>query len=904
VLRRTAAPLFVLLSLLHVACTASASAPPEPELVSAGEPPSPGPVPPDAGITDAGSLDPNDDEDPVATQQTYAAKGLYTYPNQFSEVPDGAFSVADDVVIRREGIVETRRGFYPATGAFPSGSLEALTSFGGFLVGHTSGGKVVRTSDSGATWTEYSGTYTPPTDRRTRFLEMAKSLYMTTSAGVYRLDSAAGTWGAAGVPQAVGGTATLTGSSGFLTANAATAYRLVWGFRNDNNRIILGAPSGRINIANPSGAVSSKNVSLVVPVPDWVTTSHFLQVYRADTSAAADIPAGDDMALAYEAYPTASEVSARTMTVTDIAPDALKGASLYSSPNTGIPGSEKFQPPVCYDIAEYKGRMWCASTTQRQRLLLTLLSVESASGGLFSGAAIVLKQGTTEETYTASTATEVLPTTFKITTTGTVSQQVAATVESLIRCINARSGGMAYAYYVSGEYDSPGQLLIESRGLGDAEIVVRAMSAPRAWAPVLRQRIEGDYDTFAVTRASDIVYVSSPIIHGLVAGQSVVLDSYEVAGDATLFPSGAKTIATIVSPTEFTYAETGADATASGDIFYLTADPEVTSEPSDQPNAVAYSEFGEPDAVPLANYIEVGSANFDVLRVIALGSSLFIFKEDGTYILSGNSPETFNVQGFPTPAKLLAPESAVVLGNAIYALTDQGVVRFTESGAQVVSRPIEGDLLPLYSGDAATRETLKSVAFGVSYETEREYHLFLPSSSSDTYATQAYVYNYATQTWVRWTKPATAGHVNTADGKEYLGEAGRASALVERKTRTSADWQDATGVAIDARVDWAVRTGQDPSGFKQWQKSAVYYANTADYPAPESVTLAFSTELAPTPTSGPFPTSGVPFVWTYVPLEQSRSQTLTVSAQAGEAGKCLAITGLSVDFFTSGTKLR
>jgi hypothetical protein len=896
VLRRTAAPLFVLLSLLHVACTASASAPPEPELVSAGEPPSPGPVPPDAG-----SVDPNDDEEPVATQQTYAAKGLYTYPNEFSEVPDGAFSVADDVVIRREGIVETRRGFYPATGAFPSGSLEALTSFGGFLVGHTSGGKVVRTSDSGATWTEYSGTYTPPTDRRTRFLEMAKSLYMTTSAGVYRLDSAAGTWGAAGVPQAVVGTAALAGdASGFLPANAQTAYRFVWGIRNGNDRIILGAPSGRVSVTNPSGASNSDNVSLVVRVPSWVTTSHFLQVYRADTSATADIPAGDDMALVYEAYPTGGEIDARTMTLPDdVTPDSLKGASLYSAPNTGIPGSEKFQPPVCVDLAEFKGRMWCASTTQRQRMLLTLLSVDSAAGGMKDGDGLILTPDPDAlppsfEQYTAGTAES--GTTFKRYTAGTATQNVADTALSLVRVINANSTAFV-AHYVSAEYDSPGQILIEALNLGAPEFTLGGVKGGAYWAPAFRYSFTVD----SLSRTGSTVTATTLVAHGLSAGQDVTLTA--LSGTAN-FPAGTKRVDTVPSTTTFTYTEAGATVSSGSDTGWLTTPPELESDPSDQPHAVAYSEFGEPDAVPLANYIEVGSANFAVLRVIALGSSLFIFKEDGTYILSGNSPETFNVQGFPTPAKLLAPESAVVLGNAIYALTDQGVVRFTESGAQVVSRPIEGDLLPLYSGDAAMKAVLTEVAFGVSYETEREYHLFLPSSSSDTYATQAYVYNYATQTWVRWTKPATAGHVNTADGKEYLGEAGRASALVERKTRTSADWQDATGVAIDARVDWAVRTGQDPSGFKQWQKAAVYYSNTTANPAPETITLAFSTELAPTPTSGPFPTSGVPFVWTYVPLEQSRSQTLTVSAQAGEAGKCLAITGLSVDFFTSGTKLR
>ena len=37
--------------------------------------------------------------------------GLYTNPNQFSEVPKGSLSVAKNIVIDKGGVAESRRGF-------------------------------------------------------------------------------------------------------------------------------------------------------------------------------------------------------------------------------------------------------------------------------------------------------------------------------------------------------------------------------------------------------------------------------------------------------------------------------------------------------------------------------------------------------------------------------------------------------------------------------------------------------------------------------------------------------------------------------------------------------------------------------------------------------------------------
>lgn len=833
-------------------------------------------------------------EPPVPSQQTYSARGLYTYPNQLSEVPDGAFSRADEAVIRRDGIVETRRGFNTTSGTLGAAGdrFRTLTDFAGVLVGHTSAGQVA--AYNGTAWSAYTGTYTAPTSNRMRFLQMAKSLYFTTDEGVKRLDALDGTPMAAGVPQALGGTVALVSpaGAGWFPADSQTAYRLVWGYRTVNNRVILGAPSGRMPLTNPSGG-STKDVTVTAPVPSWVTEDYFLQVHRADTSATAAIPAADDMALVYEVYPTAAEIAAGLMTFTDITPDELKGAPLYSSPNTGTPGSEKFQPPVCADLTEYKGRMWCASTTQRQRISLTLLSVDATSGGMGLGNGFVFGG----EAYRARASEDPAFLEFKLYTSGTASENIANTAQSLVRIVNEASA-LFNAYYISGEYDNPGQFIIEAKELGDPAFTTFAIGTGKWVAPALR----GQFTSNSIARVGTTVTVGTTEAHGLVAGEPVEL---VVSPSPSNFPVGIKTVVTTPTTTSFTYTEAGAATSSVGAGTWRNAAPLLTSDPENAPNGLAYSEFGEPDAVPLANYLTVGSANYAVTRVVALGATLFIFKEgEGVFVLTGDTPETFNVEKFPTPAKLLAPDSVVILGNNIYGLTDQGVMAFSEDGARIVSRPIEGTLRNLYAGGSALTTNVGVQAFGVSYETEREYWLFMPQSSVDTYAQQAFVFNYATQAWTRWAFPAHSGYVLPGADVAYLGRYDTNAVRVERKTLTAADYQDSAGIAINLNVDWVVRTGGDPSAYKNWQKVTVM----AERPTLTNTFLLLTTEIwaaaGNDPISGILPFEGLPYVQTYIPEDVQRSQTLTVGVSAGESGIRYAITGLSVDYTASGTSLR
>jgi hypothetical protein len=217
------------------------------------------------------------------------------------------------------------------------------------------------------------------------------------------------------------------------------------------------------------------------------------------------------------------------------------------------------------------------------------------------------------------------------------------------------------------------------------------------------------------------------------------------------------------------------------------ATPGKASSAESYSHYLAYSKESEYEAVPRANYLEVGSRAYAIKRIVALRDSLFIFKEDGIYRLTGSSASNFSVETFDNSTRLVASNSVVVLNNLIFGLFDQGVCTISESGVSIVSREIEGDL-KLLQGDNLTN--YKNLTFGVPYETDRKYLMWLSELSADLYPTVGYVYNVMTSSWTTYDKAAKAGVVNPVNDKLYLAAGGQVYLSRERKAYSRADYAD------------------------------------------------------------------------------------------------------------------
>lgn len=321
----------------------------------------------------------------MANTNLTKARGLSTFSN-YLDLPEGSLLKAKNVNIDRDGIIEPRRGF----GQYGNISEKAkqLLSYKNRLLVH---------NDTEISWDNGSAVFTDFTDSyseieaglRIKYIELNGNLFLTTSAGIKKIsavDTASlgtATESLAGPISAVDIYATLNyTSAGFLLDYSKVSYRVIWGKKDNNSNLILGAPSERFEITNSSSVTC--NVDLEISVPNGVDNTYFYQVYRTNvaqivlpsTQPLADlglISSGDEMRLVYEA---AYDGVSSSVTFSDITPEDFRdgGTPLYTNEASGEGILQSnYRPPFAKDIATYKNTAFYGNTKNFQRMDLALL---------------------------------------------------------------------------------------------------------------------------------------------------------------------------------------------------------------------------------------------------------------------------------------------------------------------------------------------------------------------------------------------------------------------------------------------------------------------------------------------------------------------------------------------------
>lgn len=407
-------------------------------------------------------------------------RGLQTYPNQISKAQPGAMVLGQNIVLDRDDVLEIRRGMkqYGTQLSFSSAQkVNKFYEFAGALLASYKD-KMTRDSDGAGTWSDYSGTFAPPTGALVmRSAQANKNFYLATSTGVKKLETPSSAFTTAGMVRALDGTAATTGVAGWMSDSTQVAYRIVWGIKDANTNLVLGAPSQRIIAVNSSGG--TRNISLSFNIPAGITVSHFFQVYRSVMSTGVAVVPVDELGLVYEASPTAGEITAKAVTFTDITPENLRGATLYTSPSQQGILQQNDEPPLARDIVNFKGHQFYFNTISKHRFFLTLISV--------SGTGLVINDTITigGVVYTAKGAEAAASGQFLVSTGGTPADNIEVTAISLVRVINTYASNTGvYAYYVSGYNDLPGRIMLEERSIGGAAFVLIS-SRGNAFNPVL-----------------------------------------------------------------------------------------------------------------------------------------------------------------------------------------------------------------------------------------------------------------------------------------------------------------------------------------------------------------------------------------------------------------------------------
>jgi hypothetical protein len=209
-----------------------------------------------------------------------------------------------------------------------------------------------------------------------------------------------------------------------------------------------------------------------------------------------------------------------------------------------------------------------------------------------------------------------------------------------------------------------------------------------------------------------------------------------------------------------------ASSTAVGNSFtpkLPTSGSTVISSDNAQKNAIYVSKRDQPEGVPITNFFLVGSAEHSIDRIVSLSDSVFIFKKDGIFRMTGEIIDNFRVYLYDDTNVLIAPDSAITYNDAVFCFTNQGIMAVTASSPILVSKDIQETILK-----KVNFTDIDLYTFGMAYETDRKYILFTINNSGDSPANIAFVFDSITQAWTTWAVTARAGFINPEDDKIYL----------------------------------------------------------------------------------------------------------------------------------------
>ena len=383
----------------------------------------------------------------------------------------------------------------------------------------------------------------------------------------------------------------------------------------------------------------------------------------------------------------------------------------------------------------------------------------------------------------------------KASTTVTAAQAIDQTARSLVRMINEQPTSTVNAYYTSNSSSLPGQINLESKLINDIPFYVQASSVatgasfnPNIEPIKVESSLYGAQINYITTntvefRTQNTVGNLQP--HGLINGDKVFISLATVSVPTQYF-TGIFTV-TRIDDYRFTINVTTSGFTSGSNNFSWSKLSDVSvSNNETRPNRVYYSKLLQPEAVPLLNYFDIGSEDEAILRIFPLRDSLFVFKQDGLFRISGETAP-FVVTLFDTSCVLIAPDTVSVANNIVYGWTTKGISNITEAGVTEISRPIDTAILKL----ASTNYTNFSTAsWGLGYDSDNSYSVYTCAETDDELATVGFRYSNLTNSWTNIRRSQTCGVINPVNDRIYTGSGTTNVIDQERKSFDRTDYAD------------------------------------------------------------------------------------------------------------------
>ena len=681
-------------------------------------------------------------------------------------------------------------------------------------------------------------------DYRLKTAIAASTFYMATDKGVMALEDSTST-----VPRLSGIAEPLkpvtavvldtvsTVIPGFLDPEKAVAYRILFGYVDSHKAVHLGPPSVKFTVKNAS-TTTQASVRLLIPLltaptdaAESIVEGTFVRLYRS-VMATTEALTSDELYLVNE---TVIDTSTYTTTsldfeIADTARQefAVQSAPLYTNPTQG--GLPNDAPPYARDLATWSEREWYANTEQPFSLTAQLIGVEG--GGTPNLPATGIRIGDTVTidgvVFTGAGAENIATNSFLVSTAGGPETRISGTLESLARIVNARAiltSSFKIRAYLEPVVFGNDQLNFKIRFQRPSVDSTVNTAFSVVYTPLER--------TAVVTGSSGAYTITTTGNHNLQAGDFVRMFREP---PTSLFPPQTIQVQAPVTPT--TFASNSVSGTLpqmnrvqrlyGASVWTPDLSAGVAADNERRSDYVYYSLPGEPEAVSAANYLPVGTSGKAIRRIVPQRDRLLVFKDEGTYAVYGDFP--YQVSLVDDTMAILAPDSAVAIGSTVIALMEDGIMAVSDGGIQMISKVIDSTLKPY--GAAPYRSTTRT-AFGVAYESEKVFALFMPtlSGAGADYTARAYVYGFEGApggAWTTWSfsTPRLCGRVDPFTDTAYYGVSASPYLFKDKNTSSTSDYFDSTG-AITSTVQWAATTLGAPHFTKQARELHVHFREVA-----------------------------------------------------------------------------
>jgi len=620
-------------------------------------------------------------------------------------------------------------------------------------------------------------------DYRLKKVEANSNLYVASSTGVLKIDNFNSTVSLSGISEALNIEAELANEPGFFNQDTQVGYRVLWGIKDSNENLILGAASSRAIIANSGLTLFISDFNATQTTLDTeaalsgiyplVATTASFSVVKAQFSATLVTLSGetitspasytalnttltaattlldmqsvyDDMIslLSADAALNGTYVDSRRTQQADVTitvPQNITPSHFYQIYRTSLSIGLDVSPNEDYQLI-YESNATYSQIKQR------VLIVRDITPNAFRGVSLYQnenQEGGAQANNQAPFARDIALYNDMVFLANTKTKHFTEiSLTGLDFIVNASStltvtqGANSFVI-----------------NIGAAENISTG-TAKKFTAGTTAQNIE---DT-----ARSIVRVINRYVSNIIIDAFYTSIPTDPPGKFVLRARDVNTVA-------FTTIAANSTGTILGNVVSAYSPSLITatqSENEEKTNGVYFSKSREPEALPTLNFLPIGGGRNVIHRIITLRDNLYIYSDEGIFKINGDSPSSLTRTSVDRTVVLKAPDSLVLGDNQIFGFTNTGVSVLSETENKTISRRLDNIFLKLLDPSFTG---FVNKTFAVFYESNNKYMLHTVKNKADTVATIVYVYDTSTDSWTTHDRVQTAAMVKVSDDKLYYG---------------------------------------------------------------------------------------------------------------------------------------